>query len=65
MFKQQRRPRRKPWERSHERQLKAMIKRRVPTRQIARTLRRSEGAVRQFAFSKGISFRVSNRRRAR
>ncbi len=45
---------RREWTRSDVRELKSMAKK-VPARQIARKLRRSEGAVRQKAFVLGTS----------
>jgi len=53
---------RREWTRSHVRDLKSMAKK-VPARQIARKLRRSEGAVRQKAFVLGTSLGQRHRRR--
>ncbi len=52
---------RREWTKSDVRELKSLA-RKVPARQIARNLKRSEGAVRQKAFSLGTSLR--SRRRA-
>ena len=48
------------WTRTDVRELKSMAKT-VPARQIARKLRRSEGAVRQKAFMLGTSLRGGRR----
>ncbi len=53
---------RREWTRSDVRELKSMAKK-APARQIARKLRRSEGAVRQKAFVLGTS--LDTRRRSR
>ncbi len=53
---------RREWTKSDVRELKSLAKK-VPARQIARKLRRSEGAVRQKAFSLRTSLR--SRRRTR
>jgi hypothetical protein len=51
---------RREWTRTDVRELKSMAKT-VPARQIARKLRRSEGAVRQKAFMLGTSLRGGRR----
>jgi len=48
-----RRPR-KTWTREHLRDLKAHSKAKTPVRKIAKTMKRSEGAVRQKGFALGI-----------
>jgi hypothetical protein len=55
---------RREWTKSDVRELKSLA-RKVPARQIARKLRRSEGAVRQKAFVLGTSLvtRQQHRRR--
>jgi hypothetical protein len=53
---------RREWTRSDVRELRSMAKK-VPARQIARKLRRSEGAVRQKAFGLGTSLDTRRRRR--
>jgi hypothetical protein len=53
---------RREWTRSDVRELKSMAKK-VPARQIARKLRRSEGAVRQKAFVLGTSLGTRRQRR--
>jgi hypothetical protein len=57
-----RKGRRREWTASDVRQLKSLAKK-VPARQIARKLRRSEGAVRQKAFVLGTSLGTKRRRR--
>ena len=54
---------RREWTKTDIRELKSLA-RKVPARQIARRLRRSEGAVRQKAFTLGTSL-GTQRRRAR
>ena len=54
---------RREWTKSDIRELKSLA-RKVPARQIARKLRRSEGAVRQKAFTLGTSL-GTQRHRAR
>ena len=46
---------RQPWTADHIRTLKAMAKRKSPAANIAKSLKRSEGATRQKAFSMGLS----------
>jgi len=53
---------RREWTKSDVRELKSLAKK-VPARQIARKLRRSEGAVRQKAFVLGTSLGTGRRRR--
>jgi hypothetical protein len=53
---------RREWTRGDVRELKSLAKK-VPARQIARRLRRSEGAVRQKAFVLGTSLSTGRRRR--
>jgi len=48
---------RREWTKSDVRELKSLAKK-VPARQIARKLRRSEGAVRQKAFGFGTSLGI-------
>jgi hypothetical protein len=55
---------RREWTKTDIRALKSLAKR-VPARQIARRLRRSEGAVRQKAFVLGTSLGTQRRRRRR
>jgi hypothetical protein len=43
------------WSAAHVRTLKSMSKKKTPAAEIAKTLRRSEGAIRQKAFSMGVS----------
>ena len=54
---------RREWTKTDIRELKSLA-RKVPARQIARKLQRSEGAVRQKAFTLGTSL-GTQRRRAR
>ena len=46
---------RREWTRGDIRDLKAFARQKTPARKIARTLKRSEGATRQKAFSLGVS----------
>jgi hypothetical protein len=46
---------RREWTREDVRNLKAFARERTPARKIARTLKRTEGATRQKAFSLGVS----------
>jgi hypothetical protein len=46
---------RRPWTTAHVRTLKTLAKRNKRAASIARTLRRSEGATRQKAFTIGLS----------
>ena len=57
-----RRVTRREWTKSDVRELKSLA-RKAPARQIARKLRRSEGAVRQKAFVLGTSLGTRRRRR--
>jgi hypothetical protein len=50
-----RRAKRRNWTAKHIRMLKTLAKKRRPAASIARTLKRTEGAVRQKAFSLGLS----------
>jgi hypothetical protein len=43
------------WTTAHIRELKALAKKKTPAGKIAKSLRRSEGATRQKAFSLGVS----------
>jgi len=43
------------WSSEHIRSLKSLAKKKTPAAKIARTLKRSEGATRQKAFSIGLS----------
>lgn len=43
------------WSVSHVRELRALAKKRTPATKIAKTLKRTEGATRQKAFSMGLS----------
>jgi hypothetical protein len=43
------------WSAEHVRTLKSMAKKKVPAGKIAKTLKRTEGATRQKAFSMGLS----------
>jgi hypothetical protein len=55
---------RREWTKSDVRELKSLAKK-VPARQIARKLRRSEGAVRQKAFALGSSLGMRRGRRGK
>ncbi len=46
---------RRAWTSEHVRTLKALAARKTPAAKIARTLKRTEGATRQKAFSLGLS----------
>jgi hypothetical protein len=46
---------RREWTRDDIRNLKAFARQKTPARKIARTLKRSEGATRQKAYSLGVS----------
>ena len=46
---------RREWTRIDVRELKALARLKTPVRKIARTLKRTEGATRQKAFSLGVS----------
>jgi hypothetical protein len=46
---------RREWTRIDVRELKALARLKTPARKIARTLKRTEGATRQKAFSLGVS----------
>ena len=50
-----RRRKRRFWTAEHLRALQALARRKVPAAKIARTLKRTEGAIRQKAFSIGLS----------
>jgi hypothetical protein len=54
---------RRDWSKGDLRTLKAMARQKTPARRIGRTLKRSEGAVRQKAFSVGVSLDTRTRRR--
>ena len=46
---------RRAWTTEHVRTLKSLAKKKKPASRIAKTLKRSEGATRQKAFSMGLS----------
>ena len=46
---------RREWTRTDVRELKALARQKTPAGKIARTLKRTEGATRQKAFSLGVS----------
>ena len=46
---------RQAWTPAHVRELKLLARRKTPAARIARTLKRTEGATRQKAFSLGLS----------
>jgi hypothetical protein len=46
---------RREWTRGDVRELKSLAKQKMPARKIARSLKRTEGATRQKAFSLGLS----------
>jgi hypothetical protein len=46
---------RREWAKTDLRELKALARQKTPVRKIARTLKRTEGATRQKAFSLGVS----------
>ena len=46
---------RREWTKTDVRELKTLARQRTPARKIARSLKRSEGATRQKAFSLGVS----------
>jgi hypothetical protein len=50
-----RKAKRRAWTAEHVRSLKSMAKKKTPARKIAKTLKRTEGATRQKAFSMGLS----------
>ena len=43
------------WTSAHVRELKALAKKKIPAGKIAKSLKRTEGATRQKAFSLGLS----------
>jgi hypothetical protein len=43
------------WTTAHVRELKSLARKKTPAKKIARTLKRTEGATRQKAFSMGLS----------
>jgi hypothetical protein len=49
------RSKRREWTRDDVRELKAMAKQKKPAKRIAKSLKRTEGATRQKAFSLGVS----------
>jgi hypothetical protein len=51
-------PIRKEWTKDDLRQLKSLAKQKTPARDIASSLERTEGAVRQKAFAEGLSLSV-------
>ncbi len=46
---------RREWTKTDVRELKMLAREKMPARKIARTLKRTEGATRQKAFSLGVS----------
>ena len=54
---------RRDWSNADIRQLKSMARSKTPARRIGRSLRRSEGAVRQKAYAVGISLDTRKQRR--
>jgi hypothetical protein len=46
---------RREWTKADVRELKAFARQKIPVRKIARSLKRTEGATRQKAFSLGVS----------
>jgi hypothetical protein len=50
---------RREWSSGDERELKALARQKTPARIIGRRLKRTEGAVRQKAFSLGLSLRAN------
>jgi hypothetical protein len=54
---------RRDWSKADLRQLKTMARTKTPARHIGRSLRRSEGAVRQKAYAIGVSLNTRKRRR--
>ena len=46
---------RRAWTTTQVRELKSLARRKTPAKKIARTLKRTEGATRQKAFSMGLS----------
>jgi hypothetical protein len=49
------RSKRREWTRDNVRELKTFARQKIPAKKIARSLKRTEGATRQKAFSLGIS----------
>jgi hypothetical protein len=49
------RSKRREWTSADVRELKTLAKQKTPARKIAKTLKRTEGATRQKAFSLGVS----------
>jgi hypothetical protein len=54
-------PRLRPWTASEVRELKTLVRRKTTAANIARKLKRTEGATRQKAFSIGLSLKSRNR----
>ncbi len=52
---------RRPWTKAEVRKLKTLAKRKTPATNIAWTLKRTEGAIRQKAFSLGLSLETRAR----
>jgi hypothetical protein len=50
-----RKTKRREWTKTDVRELKAFAREKTPARKIARSLKRTEGATRQKAFSLGVS----------
>ena len=46
---------RRAWTTDHVRELKSLARKKTPARKIAKSLKRTEGATRQKAFSLGLS----------
>ena len=51
---------RRAWTTEHVRELKSLAKKKAPATKIAKSLKRSEGATRQKAFSLGLSLDFGN-----
>lgn len=49
------RSKRREWTRNDVRELRSLAKQKTPAKKIAKTLKRTEGATRQKAFSLGVS----------
>ena len=56
---------RREWTKQDVRELKALARQKVPARTISRKLKRTEGAVRQKAFSLGTSLNTRGRARGK
>ena len=51
---------RRAWTGADVRELKSLARQKKPAKKIARTLKRTEGATRQKAFSMGLSLELAN-----